>query len=324
MIYILFINSVDTTIEAMAFCQHKNYNQATMNQIIEKTKSSSLTRLISVIGILALVILGTRLILAPLQEVPSSVDTGIYMKLSQISEHIHALSACIFVVLSIGAIATKKGAEKHRIYGKLGVLLVFLALLSAAVLLLYLVIQNPSGVYSTRVMINENSALLFTVLASGSYGALTGYRWAAFPQPKLDLDLVSGVFAILGSIFGIALIPFAVFIDPMNVQDIGFPLTPFAAGLLLSGQSALLGYFGYDDIRGFFGKNISKTERVVKHTYRIMSTVGGTITAVAIIHLGPVIINYPSLVWLLYLVPPSAIFALTIYLKKSYLSAANS
>ena len=286
-----------------------------------KTKTSFQGKLIAIIAILGLLILGTRLILAPVQEVKAGVDIATWLRLTQISEHIHALSACIFVALSAGAIITKKGSENHKIYGKIGILILFLALLSAAVLLIYLAIEDPFGSYASRAMIYENSSILFTLLLTGSYGGITGYRWAAFPQPKLDLDLVCGGYAILGSIFSIALIPFAVFIDPITAGNAGFPLTPFTAGLLLSGQSALLGYFGYDDIRGFFGKNTSKTERVIKHSYRTMITVGAAFTAIGIVHLGPIFIHYPNLVWLLYFAPPSAIAVLTIYLKVNYMTS---
>lgn len=293
-----------------------------MHQITEKTISPS--KLIAIFGILSLLILGVRLILAPVQEVQAGVDIAAWLRFTQISEHIHALSACIFLALSVGAIITRKGSENHKIYGKLGFLTLLLGLLSAAALLIYLTIEDPSGgIYTSRVMIYENNSILFTLLISGSYGGITGYRWAALPQPKLDLDLVSGGCAILGSIFSIALIPFVVILDPITAGNVGFPLTPFTAGLLLAGQGALLGYFGYDDISGFYGKKAGKTERVIKHTYRIMIAVGAAFTAIGIVHLGPVFINYPNLVWLLYFVPPSIIVALTISLKINYITSTN-
>ena len=295
-----------------------------MNQIIEKTKNSFQGKLIASIAILGLLILGTRLILAPVQEVQVGVDIATWLILTQTSEHIHALSACVFLALSVGAILTKKGSVNHRIYGKIGILILFLAMLSAAVLLICLAIEDPSGAYASPVLVYENSSILFTLLITGIYGGMTGYRWAAFPQPKIDLDLVSGGYAILGSIFSIALIPFVVIIDPITVGTAGFPLTPFTSGLLLVGQSGLLGYFGYDDIRSFYGKKAGKTERVIKHAYRIMLTVGAAFTAIGIVHLGPVFINYPNLVWLLYFVPPSIIVVLTIYSRVNYMSSVRS
>ena len=295
-----------------------------MNQMIEKAKTRFQGKLIAIIAILGSLMLGARLILAPVQKVKAGVDIAAWLRLTQISEHIHALSACIFLVLSVGAILTKKGSGSHRIYGKLGILIMFLALLSAAVLLMYLTIEDPSGAYASHLLVYENSSILFTLLITGVYGGMTGYRWAAFPQPKLDLDLVSGGFAIFGSIFSIALIPFVVIIDPITVGTAGFPLTPFTSGMLLAAQSGLLGYFGYDDIRGFYGKKAGKTERVIKHAYRIMVTVGAAFTAVGIVHLGPVFIDYPNFVWLLYFVPPSIIVVLTIYARVNYMSAAKS
>ena len=295
-----------------------------MHQNSEKTNNNFPKKLIAIIAILGLLILGIRLILAPVQEVQASVDIAAWLKFSQISEHIHALSACTFLALSVGAIITRKGSENHKIYGKLGLLALLLGLLSSAILLIDLTIEDPSGVYTSRVMINENNSILFTLLITGSYGGMTGYRWAALPQPKLDLDLVSGGFAILGSIFSIALIPFVVILDPITAGDVGFPLTPFSAGLLLAGESVLLGTFGYNDITGFYGKKASKTERVIKHAYRTMITVGAAFAAIGIVHLGPVFVNYPNLVWLLYFVPPSIIVALTIYLKVNYIASAKS
>ena len=295
-----------------------------MHQNSEKTNNNFPKKLIAIIAILGLLILGIRLILAPVQEVQAGVDIAAWLKFSQISEHIHALSACTFLALSVGAIITRKGSENHKIYGKLGLLALLLGLLSSAILLIDLTIEDPSGVYTSRVMINENNSILFTLLITGSYGGMTGYRWAALPQPKLDLDLVSGGFAILGSIFSIALIPFVVILDPITAGDVGFPLTPFSAGLLLAGESVLLGTFGYNDISGFYGKKASKTERVIKHAYRTMITVGAAFAAISIVHLGPVFVNYPNLVWLLYFVPPSIIVALTIYLKVNYIASAKS
>ena len=294
-----------------------------MNQIKEKTKNNFSGKLIAIIAILSLLILGVRLILAPVQQVKTGVDIATWLRLTQISEHIHALSACIFIALSVGAIITRKGSENHKTYGKLGILALLLGLLSAAALLIYLSIEDPSGAYASEVMVYENNSILFTLLLTGLYGGMTGYRWAALPQPKLDLDLVSGGYAILGSIFSIALIPFVVIIDPITLGNVGFPLTPFTAGLLLAGQSALLGYFGYDDINSFYGKKAGKTERVIKHTYRIMITVGAAVTAVGIVHLGPVLIHNPNLVWLLYFLPPTIIAALTICLKVNYISSTT-
>lgn len=295
-----------------------------MHQISKKTNNNFPKKLIAIIAILGLLILGIRLILAPVQEVPAGVDIAAWLKFSQISEHIHALSACTFSALSVGAIITRKGSENHKIYGKLGLLALLLGLLSSAILLIDLTIEDPSEAFTSRVMINENNSILFTLLITGSYGGITGYRWAALPQPKLDLDLVSGGFAILGSIFSIALIPFVVILDPITAGNAGFPLTPFSAGLLLAGESVLLGTFGYNDINGFYGKKAGKTERVIKHAYRTMITVGAAFAAISIVHLGPVFVNYPNLVWLLYFVPPSIIVALTIYLKVNYIASAKS
>ena len=86
-----------------------------MHQISEKTNNNFPKKLIAIIAILGLLILGIRLILAPVQEVQASVDIAAWLKFSQISEHIHALSACTFLALSVGAIITRKGSENHKI-----------------------------------------------------------------------------------------------------------------------------------------------------------------------------------------------------------------
>ena len=79
------------------------------------------------------------------------------------------------------------------------------------------------------------------LLLTGVYGGLAGYRWAAFSQEKHDIDIIFGLIAISISLLGIAMTPLVAFIAPLNtLNDAGFPLTPFMAGLLLICQSLLM------------------------------------------------------------------------------------
>lgn len=274
--------------------------------------------------VVIIVTLATRLIWVPIQKIRSGVDINAWIHMAETSEHVHALSACVFAVLAVGAIVHRKGGKPHRLFGKTSILALFFAIISAAILLVYVSIENNSaGIYTNRTAIYENNAILLTLLLAGAYGGFTGYRWAVLHQLKLDVDLACGWAAILSSLLSICLVPIVTIVDPISTTNAGFPLTPVTAGFLLAGQGALLGYFGYDDLRFYYSVKQNESERITKHTYRIMTTVGAALTAIGIVHLGPIALLFPNMTWLLYTVPPSLIFALTLLLKQNSVKQLN-
>ena len=83
-----------------------------------------------------------RLILSPVQRIEATVNLQTWILYGSISEHIHAIAACVFLVLSIGSIVARKASKSHRLFGKLAILSLVIACISAAVLLGYLAIQD--------------------------------------------------------------------------------------------------------------------------------------------------------------------------------------
>ena len=281
---------------------------------------------ISAFGVL---VFGVRLIWVPVSPVLWGTDMKKWLLYSSISGHIHAVSACVFVVLALAAILARKGAESHRIFGKIGVLAFVIGLLFAGILLAYSAIATGLGpditptLANAAVQVRENLSVLLIFLVGGFYGISTGYRWSVLPQPKLDIDWALGILALMISLFCMALIPFAGFIYPIVKisleRNVG---TPFSVVVLLAGLSSLFGYFGYDDLMTYYrNAAIPFRVRVEKHIYRIMVAVGLSFAAVCLIHLGK--ITAEGLGWLLYFAPPTMTTLLTFYLRKKYLDSID-
>lgn len=277
------------------------------------------------IGLCCLILAAAlRLILSPVQRIEATVNLQTWILYGSISEHIHAVAACVFLVLSIGAMVARKASKAHRLFGKLAIFSLVVACISAAVLLGYLAIQDTGYMYHSLVARNENMALFLMLLSTGIYGGLSGYRWSAFSQSKHDIDLVFGLMAITVSLFGIVMAPLIAFVDPLNtLNDSGFPLTPFMAGSLLIAQSFLLVLLGVDDLHSFRLGQVSHSQRITKHVCRVMTAAGAAVTAVFIVHLGPVLMTNNQLLWTLYVIPPTAFALLTAFLLSRYRLAQN-
>ena len=266
----------------------------------------------------------TRLVLSPVQPIEATVNLRTWILYGSISEHIHAIAACIFLVLSVCAIVAKKASKAHRLFGKLSIATLLVACVSAAVLLGYLAIQDTGNMYNTILARNENMAIFLMLLLVGIYGGLAGYRWTAFSQSRHDIDAFFGLIAIAVSLLGIVMTPLVTFFAPLNtMNDAGFPLTPFMAGLLLVAQSFLMLFFGIDDFNSFFSGHVSRTQRIAKHAYRVMTASGAAVTAVFIVHLGPLIARNPDLLWTLYIIPPTGFALLSLLLLSRYRLSLN-
>jgi len=279
--------------------------------------------IIATVGV-GLGVLGFRLLIAPVQIVNLEVNTQNWLFLTSVSGHVHAISSCIFMLLALVAIFTRKGAEGHRIFGKIGVAAFLVCTLSAGIMLTYIAIANGFGVSTSMVQVKENISILLIMLMAGFYAITTGYRWSVLPQPKLDLDWAFGVFALLIAMANVALIPFVGFINPILRGNATFPFSPFSAVMLLTALAVLYIYFGIDDLRTYYAnKPVQYKVRVQKHIYRIMVAPGAGVTAVAIVHVGALVMRQPHMVWTLFFVPPVIFFALTLYLKKVYLDSIS-
>jgi hypothetical protein len=287
--------------------------------VSEKQAKPGFTRTtISITAIAGIILLATRILLAPVQSIRSNLDSLTWFRHSEVSEHVHAVSACIFFALAMGAVLAKKGSESHRLFGKIAIGALLIACLSASALLLLISIEAPGNSYHSIVMINENSGILLLLLMSGLYGGLSGYRWAALAQDKLDLDWAFGVFALMTALLGFALFPVVAFMKPLTSSNIGFPLTPLAAGVMLIGQSTLMLYFAVNDFQGCNQDVKSPSDRLDRHAFRVMLAAGAGFTAIFIVHLGPLIATNAALVPLLYIVPPGFFGAFTLLLRQRF------
>ena len=295
----------------------------------DATKSPPLKRTILALSAFGALVFGVRLIWVPVSPVLWGTDMKKWLLYSSISGHIHAVSACVFVVLAFAAILARKGAESHRLFGKIGALTFVICLLFAGILLAYSAIATGLGpgitptLRNSAVQVRENISVLLIFLVGGFYGITTGYRWSVLRQPKLDIDWALGILALIISVFCMALIPFAGFIYPIvkisMERNVG---TPFSVVVLLAGLASLFGYFGFDDLTTYYrNKAIPFTVRVEKHIYRIMVAVGLSFAAVSLIHLGK--ITAMGLGWLLYFPPPTITTLLTFYLRKKYLDGID-
>ncbi len=273
-----------------------------------------------IIGLLCLSLaIATRLVLSPVQQIEATVDLQTWIFYGSTSEHIHAITACIFLVLSTCAIIAKKTSKAHRLFGKLAITTLLITCVSAAVLLGYLAIQSSGNMFNSIVARNENMAIFLMLLSTGIYGGLAGYRWTAFSQSKHDIDVAFGFMAITISLLGIAMAPLVAFINPLNTtNDTGFPLTPFMAGFLLISQSVLMLSFGIDDLHSFHSGQISYQQRIAKHVYRVMTAAGAAVTAVFIVHLGPAFADNDQLLWALYIIPPTIFALLTSFILSKH------
>ena len=295
----------------------------------DSTSSPLLKRAIFAISACGALVFGVRLIWVPVSPVLWGADMKKWLLYSGISGHIHAVSACVFVVLALAAILARKGTESHRVFGKLGVLVFVLCLLFAGILLAYSAIATGLGpdiiptLRNSAVQVRENISVLLIFLVGGFYGITTGYRWSVLPMPKLDIDWALGILALIISLFCVGLIPFAGFIYPIVKISIERNVgTPFTVVVLLVGLSGLFGYFGYDDLTTYYrNTTVPFRVRVEKHIYRIMVAVGLSFSAVSLIHLGR--ITAEGLGWLLYFAPPVITTLLTFYLRKKYLDAID-
>ena len=295
----------------------------------DSTNSPLLKKTILAITAFGVFVFGVRLIWVPVSPVLWGADMTKWLLYSSISGHIHAVSACIFVVLALAAILARKGAESHRIFGKIGVLAFVLCLLFAGILLAYSAIATGLGpditptLRNSAIQVRENISVLLIFLVGGFYGIATGYRWSVLPQQKLDVDWALGMLALIISLFCMALIPFAGFIYPIVKISIERNVgTPFSVVVLLAGLSSLYGYFAYDDLTTYYRNAVIPFRvRVEKHIYRIMVAVGLSFAAVSLIHLGK--ITAEGLGWLLYFAPPTITTLLTFYLRKKYLDGLD-
>lgn len=295
----------------------------------DSTSSPLIKRVIFAISAFGVFVFAVRLIWVPVSPVLWGADMKKWLLYSGISGHIHAVSACVFVVLALAAILARKGAQSHRVFGKLGVLAFVLCLLFASILLAYSAIATGLGpdiaptLRNSAVQVRENISVLLIFLVGGFYGIATGYRWSVLQQPRLDVDWALGILALIISLFCMALIPFAGFIYPIVKisleRNVG---TPFTVVVLLAGLSCLFGYFGYDDLTTYYRNTaVPFGVRVEKHIYRIMVAVGLSFSAVSLIHLGR--ITAEGLGWLLYFAPPVITTLLTFYLRKKYLDGID-
>ena len=285
----------------------------------ERKLNSGLTKTtISITAISGVILLAIRILIAPVQSIRSNLDSLSWFRHGAISEHVHAVSACVFFALAMGAILAKKGSESHRLFGKIAVGALLIACISASALLLLISIEAPGNRYHSIVMINENSGILLLLLMSGFYGGISGYRWAALAQDKLDLDWASGVFALITAMLGFALFPVVAFMKPLTSSNIGFPLTPFAAGVMLIGQSTLMLYFAVNDFQGCNQDVKSPGDKLDRHAFRVMLAAGAGFTAIFIVHLGPLVATNEALVPLLYIVPPAIFGAFTLLIRERF------
>jgi len=276
-------------------------------------------RTISVVTISGIILLATRLLLAPMQSIRgSNLDSLSWFRIGNVSEHVHAVSACMFFALAIGAILARKGSESHRLFGKIALGILLVMCISAAALLLLISIEAPGNIYHSVVMINENSIILLLLLMSVFYGGMSGYRWVALAQDKLDLDWAFGVFALMISLLSFAMFPVVTFIKPLISANIGFPMTPVAAGIMLISQAILMLYFAVNDFQGCNQDVKSQSDRLDRHVFRVMLAAGSSFTAIFIIHLGPLIATNKTLVPLLYIVPPAIFFAYTLLMRQGF------
>ena len=248
----------------------------------------------------------------------SNLDSLSWFRIGNVSEHVHAVSACMSFVLVIGAILARKGSESHRLFGKIALGILLVMCISAAALLLLISIEAPGNIYHSVVMINENSIILLLLLMSVFYGGMSGYRWVALAQDKLDLDWAFGVFALMISLLSFAMFPVVTFIKPLISANIGFPMTPVAAGIMLISQAILMLYFAVNDFQGCNQDVKSQSERLDRHVFRVMLAAGASFTAIFIIHLGPLIATNKVLVPLLYIVPPAIFSAFTLLMRQGF------
>jgi hypothetical protein len=224
----------------------------------------------------------------------------------------------MFFALAIGAILARKGSESHRLFGKIALGILLVMCISAAALLLLISIEAPGNIYHSVVMINENSIILLLLLMSVFYGGMSGYRWVALAQDKLDLDWAFGVFALMISLLSFAMFPVVTFIKPLISANTGFPMTPVAAGIMLISQAILMLYFAVNDFQGCNQDVKSQSDRLDRHVFRVMLATGSSFTAIFIIHLGPLIATNKTLVPLLYIVPPAIFFAYTLLMRQGF------
>ena len=155
---------------------------------------------------------------------------------------------------------------------------------------------------------------LTLVFLTGTYSILQGYRWAVNHKPKLDSDIVFMGMAAFLSIFSFYNAVVDLYLFPYTSTDKSLPMSPITATMITFAIGGLFVYFTYDDIKTYLKGKVTPQERVLKHTYRIMTALGGVFTAVAVTNFGAILVTNNWNPWPVYIVPPTICGGLTMYL----------
>ena len=226
---------------------------------------------------------------------------------------IHIIAGCLALVFGFIATFTRKGGRRHRLAGKIGVGLALTMLIPAFILLVLVNILPIAGHISYQSDVRD---LLLLIFLGVTYSTLQGYRWAVNKKPKIDSDILWIAVAVFISLFAMYNVIDDLIIHPFYSDNLNLPMNPATATILTASISAIFAYFAIDDIRSFVGCKVTSSERILKHTYRIMNAVGGMVTALSINNLGRIFVENDWNPLPVYVVPPTLFASLTVILAR--------
>jgi hypothetical protein len=226
---------------------------------------------------------------------------------------IHIIAGCLALVFGLIAAFTRKGAKRHRMSGKIGVALALTMLTPAFILLVLVNILPIAGHISNQKDVRD---LLLLIFLGVTYSTLQGYRWAVNDKPKIDSDLLWIGVASFISLFALFNAIDDLLIHPFYSDNLNLPMNPATAAILTIAISGIFAYFAIDDLRTFLSNKLSDSDRIQKHTLRIMNAIGGMVTALSINNLGRVFVENNWNPLPVYVVPPTLFAALTMFLAQ--------
>lgn len=179
---------------------------------------------------------------------------------------IHVLCGSSCMVFSIAAIATRKGSEKHRRYGRY-------------------FFYGMTGIFITAIPMAfmKTNTFLFLIALFSYYFAYSGWRYARRHEPSIPIsDWVVCLSMLVASIFMIIM-----GLWNFNIEN--------NDSLVLIFFGILGGVFSLNDTRLYYHGSLSRTTRISKH---LSAMLGGTIAVytaflVTNINYGP-----PLMLWL--------------------------
>ena len=226
---------------------------------------------------------------------------------------IHIISGCLALVFGIIAAFTRKGGKQHRLSGKIGVAFALTMLIPAFILLVLVNILPIAGHISNQKDVRD---LLLLIFLGVTYSALQGYRWAINDKAKIDSDLLWIGIASFISLFSLYNVVDDSLIHPFYSDNLNLPMNPATATILTMAIAGIFAYFAIDDIRTYLSNKVTTSERILKHTFRIMNAIGGMVTALSINNLGRVFVENDWNPLPVYVVPPTLFAALTLILAQ--------